>query len=196
MFTAGSVLPIYGEVSAKPTEGLRDVYSLALSSPFMGRCRRSRRRGCGVLTPWLGVRQGRSHCFGMAARRTFVSRRMRTSMTGTELRVWIRLRGRKLDGWKFRRQQPIGPYYVDFYCPAARLVIEIDGPTHDDARWAYDLRRQAWLEAEGYKVIRIPVSDIDLDAGDAVEAIAIELEEREKLGFTRRPFRPPSPSAA
>ena len=117
-------------------------------------------------------------------------------MTGTELRVWIRLRGRKLDGWKFRRQQPIGPYYVDFYCPAARLVIEIDGPTHDDARWAYDRRRQAWLEAEGYKVIRIPVSDIDWDAGDAVETIAIELEEREKLGFTRRPFRPPSPSAA
>ncbi len=68
-------------------------------------------------------------------------------MSGTELRIWIRLRGRKLDGWKFRRQQPIGEYYVDFYCPAAKLVVEIDGPTHDYTPSAYDMRRQAWLEA-------------------------------------------------
>jgi very-short-patch-repair endonuclease len=97
------------------------------------------------------------------------------------------VRGRRLDGWKFRRQQPIGPYYVDFYCPAARLVVEIDGPTHDDAHCAYDLRRQAWLEAEGYKVVRIPVSAIDDDANDAVQIISMELEERETLGFSRSP---------
>src|SRR2546429_8247090 len=162
----------------------------------MGRCRRSRRRGCGVLTPWLGVRQRRSHCFGMAARRTFVSRRMRTSMTGTELRVWIRLRGRKLDGWKFRRQQPIGPYYADFYCPAARLVIEVDGPTHDDARWAYDLRREAWLEAEGYKVVRLPVSLVDQDVGAAIDTIEVALEEQVQMGFVRQALRrsPSGPS--
>src|SRR5260370_6361389 len=117
------------------------------------------------------------------------SRRLRTSMTGTELRIWIRLRGRKLDGWKFRRQQPIGPYYIDFYCPAAKLVVEIDGPRHDDEQSAYDLRRQAWLEAEGYKVIRFPVHDVDAEAVDVMDSILVELEEREKLGFTRRPSR-------
>jgi very-short-patch-repair endonuclease len=105
-------------------------------------------------------------------------------MTGTELRIWIRLRGRKLDGWKFRRQHPIGPYYVDFYCPAARLVIEIDGPTHDEASWAYDVRRQAHLEADGYKVVRIPVRDIDGDVGGVMDFICGELEDREKLGFS------------
>src|SRR5437588_10077357 len=92
----------------------------------------------------------------MRSLRTTDSRRLRTSMSGTELRVWIRLRGRKLDGWKFRRQQPIGPYYVDFYCPAAKLVIEIGGASHSDEWAAYDIRRQAWLGAEGYKVIRCP----------------------------------------
>ncbi len=97
------------------------------------------------------------------------------------------MRGRKLDGWKFRRQQPIGEYNVDFYCPAAKLVIEIDGPSHADERAAYDLRRQAWLEAEGYKVIRFPVGDIDRDIVDVMDTIRVELEEREKLGFTRRP---------
>ncbi len=71
-------------------------------------------------------------------------------MNATERLIWSRLRDRKVDGWKFRRQQPIGPYFVDFYCHAARLAVEIDGPVHwDEARAAYDLRRQAWLESEG-----------------------------------------------
>ena len=115
-------------------------------------------------------------------------------MSGTELRVWIRLRGRKLDGWKFRRQQPIGPYYVDFYCPAAKLVIEIDGPSHSDEGAAYDVRRQAWLEAEGYKVVRFPVYDIDDEVEGVIDSIRYELEEREKVGFGRRPSRSTSPS--
>jgi len=67
-----------------------------------------------------------------------------------ERRIWSRLRRRQVDGWKFRRQHPIGPYFVDFYCPAAKLVIEFNGLSHDDDRqWAYDQRRQAWLEAQG-----------------------------------------------
>jgi len=108
-------------------------------------------------------------------------------MTGTELRIWIRIRGRRLNGWKFRRQQPIGPYYVDFYCPGARLVVEVDGPTHDDYAWAYDARRDAWLEAEGYRVVHLPVSAIDEDAESAVANIVLALEEREQAGFRKRP---------
>src|SRR5260370_22660545 len=127
---------------------------------------------------------------------TATSRRLRTTMSGTELRIWIRLRGRKLDGWKFRRQQPIGEYYVDFYCPAAKLVVEIDGPTHDYTASAYDMRRQAWLEAEGYRVIRVVVADIDREVGDVTDSILGELDERQKLGFRRRRSRFSSPSGA
>ena len=107
-------------------------------------------------------------------------------MSGAELRIWVRLRGRRLDGWKFRRQQPIGEYYVDFYCAAAKLGVEIDGPSHQDERAAYDVRRQTFLEAEGYKVIRFSVSHIDEEIVDVMDSIRVQLEEREKLGFTRR----------
>jgi len=119
-------------------------------------------------------------------------------MSGTELRVWIRLRGRKLDGWRFRRQHPIGPYYVDFYCPAAKLIVEIDGPIHDYSNDAYDMRRQAWLEAEGFRVIRFTARDVDDEVVDVVDAIRYELDDLEKLGFKRRPntFVSAPPSAA
>ena len=120
---------------------------------------------------------------------------MRTSLNLTELLVWSRLRGRGIDGWKFRRQQPIGPYFVDFYCPAARLVIEIDGPSHDgDASWAYDERRQALLEMLGYRVVRINVADISRDFESVLDGIYWELVERERMGFSKRPRRSASPA--
>ena len=118
-----------------------------------------------------------------------MSRVMRQSMTATELRIWIRIRGRQLEGWKFRRQHPIGPFFVDFYCPAARLIVEVDGPCHDDWTSAYDIRRQAWLEREGNRVLRIPVRVIDEDIESAVEWIAVTLEEQVKLGLVREPLR-------
>jgi very-short-patch-repair endonuclease len=97
-------------------------------------------------------------------------------MNQTEWRVWDRLRGRKVGGWKFRRQHPIGPYFVDFCCPSARLVVEINGPAHDgDAQWAYDQRRTAWLEAQGYRVMRIIVEDVDEDLDGVIDGIYGEL---------------------
>ncbi len=82
--------------------------------------------------------------------RTVRARVLRHNTIEIERRIWSRLRRRQVDGWKFRRQHPIGPYFVDFYCPAAKLVIEFNGLSHDDDRqWAYDQRRQAWLEAQG-----------------------------------------------
>ena len=122
---------------------------------------------------------------------------MRQSMNHTEVRMWACLSGRKLDGWKFRRQHPIGPFYVDFYCPAARLVIEVNGPAHDsDARWAYDRRRQAWLEAEGYRVLRVIVEDIDDDIDEVMGSIYGELLERERCGFRKRPHPPAAPGTS
>jgi len=114
-------------------------------------------------------------------------------MNPTERLIWTRLRGRKVDGWKFRRQQPIGPYFVDFYCPAARLAVEIDGPVHwEEAQESYDERRQAFLEAVGCRVLRISVSEISRDLGDVIDTIDAALQEQEQLGFKRRPSRPRS----
>ena len=100
--------------------------------------------------------------------------------------MWACLRGRQVDGWKFRRQHPIGPYFVDFYCPAARLIVEVIGPAHDhDAHWAYDQLRYAWLEAHGYRVVRVRVQDVDVDMGEVMGRICTELLQREQLGFAR-----------
>ena len=62
-----------------------------------------------------------------------------------------------MSAWKFRRQAAIGPYVVDFVCFAARLIVELDGDSHDgnEAQVAYEQRRQAWLEAQGYRVLRL-----------------------------------------
>jgi very-short-patch-repair endonuclease len=102
--------------------------------------------------------------------------------------MWTRLRGSRVGGWKFRRQQPIGEYFVDFYCPAARLVIEVDGPHHDDEhQWAYDMRRHAWLEAEGYRVVRIRVEEIDRDLDGVMGGIYDVLTQ-----IGGRPHPPPA----
>src|SRR5260221_14673297 len=58
------------------------------------------------------------------------ARALRTTPTDAEIRLWSRLRRKQLEGFRFRRQQPIGPYIVDFLCPAAKLVIEVDGGQH------------------------------------------------------------------
>ena len=68
------------------------------------------------------------------------------------------MRGRKLGGYKFRRQAPIGPYIADFYAPEARLVVEVDGPIHDQQE-AADNERTRYLEARGIRVVRIRADD-------------------------------------
>jgi adenine-specific DNA-methyltransferase len=69
--------------------------------------------------------------------------------------MWSLLRRRQLQELRFRRQQPIGPYIVDFFCPAAKLIVELDGGQHgEDEAVIYDLARTEWLEAQGYRVLR------------------------------------------
>ncbi len=95
-------------------------------------------------------------------------------MTETERRVWSRLRNRQVGGYKFRRQVPVGPYFVDFLCMPARLAVEVDGPLHDDDS---DQRKSDWLEAKGYRVLRIPVSDVDESLDDVIHGIYLELSQ-------------------
>ncbi|MCF7222034.1 endonuclease domain-containing protein [Marilutibacter chinensis] len=80
------------------------------------------------------------------------ARQLRRAMTDAERRLWCHLRNRVLMGWKFRRQHPIGPYITDFACIEAELVVELDGGQHaEDPR---DAIRDAFLQAEGYRVLR------------------------------------------
>ena len=81
------------------------------------------------------------------------ARRLRREQTEWEHNLWTRLRRRQLKGFKFRRQHPIGPFFADFFCPEAKLVIEIDGSQHGD-ELASDESRTEFLRDAGYKVLR------------------------------------------
>ena len=81
------------------------------------------------------------------------ARALRERMTDAERALWYQLRAKRLLGWKFRRQQPIGNYIVDFVCFEARLVIELDGGQHAK-RVDADAQRTAWLESRGFRVLR------------------------------------------
>ena len=81
------------------------------------------------------------------------ARDLRRADTQAEARLWNALRDRRLGGWKWRRQVPVGPFIVDFLCVEAGLVVELDGGQHAD-RVAYDNRRTSYLEALGLRVIR------------------------------------------
>ncbi|WP_449545110.1 endonuclease domain-containing protein [Lelliottia amnigena] len=81
------------------------------------------------------------------------SKQLRIEMTPEESRLWYLLRDRRFFGYKFRRQMPIGPYIVDFACFKASLIVELDGGQHQDDV-EYDQRRSAFLNDNGWKVIR------------------------------------------
>lgn len=81
------------------------------------------------------------------------ARKLRSNLTDAESILWRHLRFRQIDGYKFRRQRPIGHYIVDFVCLEKKLVIEVDGGQHNGEA-TYDARRDRWLRAQGYEVLR------------------------------------------
>ncbi|HEX2256668.1 MAG TPA: endonuclease domain-containing protein, partial [Afifellaceae bacterium] len=84
------------------------------------------------------------------------ARALRRDMSLPEVKLWQHLRRGQLANLRFRRQHPIGPYILDFYCPAARLAVEVDGWVHDNPEQGrHDERRQAWLAGRGIKVLRL-----------------------------------------
>jgi very-short-patch-repair endonuclease len=86
------------------------------------------------------------------------ARKLRTEMTDAERRLWTALRHRQLQGYKFRRQHPIGRYVVDFACTKYRLIIEADGGHHGESQ--SDASRTAWLEGQGWRVLRFWNNDV------------------------------------
>ncbi|WP_423967653.1 endonuclease domain-containing protein [Bradyrhizobium sp.] len=90
--------------------------------------------------------------------------------------LWRALKGLPLDGTHFRRQAPIGLYVVDFLCPAAHLIIELDGGHHTEQDTVQsDRDRQLWLEQEGYRVVRFWNSEIASNLNAVLERIYVEL---------------------
>ena len=81
------------------------------------------------------------------------ARKLRSNPTDAERLLWRHLRLRQFAGYKFRRQRPIGPYFIDFVCLEKRVVVEVDGGQHGEQR-SYDARRDAWLKNEGFRVLR------------------------------------------
>ncbi len=99
--------------------------------------------------------------------------RMRRALTPPEARLWTQLKGGGLEGLKFRRQHPVGPYILDFYCHAACLAVEVDGAAHDDPdQIAHDARRTAWLKVQGIEVLRVRATDVR-DHLDGVLAVIL-----------------------
>jgi very-short-patch-repair endonuclease len=101
------------------------------------------------------------------------ARQLRKAMTESEKRLWWHLRYRlPIEGSHFRRQMAIGPYVADFCCLTARLVVEVDGNQHGtDEAMAYDARRAAFLECEGFRVLRFSNADVMRDIESVLDTI-------------------------
>ena len=100
------------------------------------------------------------------------ARELRRKLTLPEGLLWSALRGRRLDGIRFRRQHPEGPYILDFYCEDAKLAVEVDGSGHehpDQAR--HDNRRTEWLNLRGIAVYRIAARDVLANLEGVLEAL-------------------------
>jgi very-short-patch-repair endonuclease len=106
------------------------------------------------------------------------ARELRQMQTPAEQKVWRVLRSRQLEGYKFRRQHPIGRFIVDFYCPACKLVIELDGDVHA-LQEEYDADRATWLVEQGYWVIRFTNEQVHENFEEVAAEILHTCEKRE-----------------
>ncbi|THF58657.1 endonuclease domain-containing protein [Pseudothauera rhizosphaerae] len=97
------------------------------------------------------------------------AKKLRQDMTDAERLLWRHLRARRLDGQKFRRQQPIGPYVVDFVHFGVRLIVEADGGQHNGS--THDRQRDEWLRGQGFRVMRFWNDDVLLRTDDVLSAI-------------------------
>jgi len=117
-------------------------------------------------------------------RETDKARQLRNAATPVERQLWRYLSARRLNGYKFSRQMPLGPYIVDFLCRESRLIVEIDGYSHD-LRVAFDAARTCWLEQQGYVVVRFSNADVR----DRLEGVLLQISDAlERLQPHPRPL--------
>ena len=113
-------------------------------------------------------------------------------MSDAEWKLWQSLRRGQIDGYRFRRQHPIGSYVTDFVCLEKRLIIEVDGGQHaDEEQIEHDAKRTGWLETQGFHVLRYWTNDVTENLSGVLDMIWLALQE---LPIARD--RPPPPRRA
>jgi very-short-patch-repair endonuclease len=103
--------------------------------------------------------------------------RLRKEQTDVERALWLKVRDRRLDGFKFRRQATVGPYVADFLCVEAMLIVELDGGQHNEET---DARRTAFLKESGYRVLRFWNSDVADNMDGVLMTVLEALHQRSK----------------
>jgi very-short-patch-repair endonuclease len=102
------------------------------------------------------------------------ARTMQAAPTDAEHQLWQHLRAERLPGFKFRRQQPMGNFIVDFVCLEVRLIVELDGGQHNGA--VSDVARDAWLTSQGFVVLRFWNNEIFENLEGVIERILVQLQ--------------------
>ena len=110
---------------------------------------------------------------------------LRRNMTDTENRLWSRLKRRQVNGYKFRRQFPLGAYIADFVCLEARLIIEVDGGQHVEQREKDELRDK-WLVSQNFRVLRFWNNDVLRNTDAVVEEIVQTLKSTPTPSLPRK----------
>ncbi|HKQ11446.1 MAG TPA: endonuclease domain-containing protein [Rhizomicrobium sp.] len=143
-----------------------------------------------------GKQSNASHSIAWGRGKTSVSRQLRAAASDAEQWLWYFLRNKQVSGLRFRRQFPLGPYFADFVCLPARLVIEVDGSQHGKhAQMVHDARRTAWLERNDFRVLRFSTYEVMTNIAAVMDGIDGAL----RLPLPRRDVRVafiPSPPPA
>jgi very-short-patch-repair endonuclease len=113
------------------------------------------------------------------------ARTLRSSLTDTERCLWSRLKRKQINGYKFRRQFPLGPYIVDFVCLEARLIIEVDGGHHVEQKQKDELRDK-WLISQNFRVLRFWDNDVLRETDAVVEVIVQALKNTPTPSLPRK----------
>ena len=112
---------------------------------------------------------------------TNLAKALRKRSTDSERRLWKHLQARQMGGLKFRRQEPIGRYIVDFVCYEANLVIELDGAGHE-SQLDDDRLRDSWLEEQGFRVMRLLDNEVLANTQGVLEVIDRACQDRQRPG--------------
>ncbi|MCA9387052.1 endonuclease domain-containing protein [Candidatus Dojkabacteria bacterium] len=106
------------------------------------------------------------------------AKKLRKNMTWSEAKLWVKLKNKQL-GYDFHRQKPIDEYIVDFFCPELNLIIELDGTSHTEEKYEYDLKRQIKLESLGLKFLRFSEIDVKDRINDVIYTIEHWIESQQ-----------------